>query len=95
MTLLSELNTLRESDPMNLFAEVSKVTEAYCIEHNIPCRRQYTHDELADAFEEVRAAAVEILLLAPAPAEACTDLGENLTGDALARAEQARREDRP
>ena len=73
MSLLSELAALNEADPMNLFEEVSKITEAYCIEHNLPCKRRFTHDELQDAFAAVREAH-RALYVAPAPAEACTDL---------------------
>lgn len=40
----------------DLVAESLKIQEAYCIEHNIPCKRRYTHEELQDAFVEVRAA---------------------------------------
>ena len=58
---------------MNLFEQASKITEAYCIERNIPCKRLYTHDELADAFDQVRAAS-QTLYGQPAPAEACTDV---------------------
>lgn len=61
---------------MDFFAIASKITEAYCIEHNLPCKRQYTHEELEDAFEQVRAAELGVYLPS-APAEACTDLGAN------------------
>lgn len=63
---------------MDFFDEVSKITEAYCIEHNLPCKRRYTHDELADAFEAVKAAATGVNPFDGTPlcpAEACTDLG--------------------
>ena len=58
---------------MNLFDEASKITEAYCIEHNLPCKRQYTHEQLADAIDKVREAS-RALYGQPSPAEACTDL---------------------
>ena len=73
MSLIAELNQLKEADPMNLFDEASKITEAYCIEHNLPCKRQYTHEQLADAIDKVREAS-KVLYGPPAPAEACTDL---------------------
>jgi hypothetical protein len=72
VSLLEALEQLLEDHPMDLFAQASKITEAYCIEHNIACKRLYTHEELADAFELVRAAH-RSLYGQPAPAEACTD----------------------
>lgn len=58
----------------DLVAESLKIQEAYCIEHNIPCRRRYTHEELQDAFVQVRAAHAT-LYGQPIAAEAVTDLG--------------------
>lgn len=40
---------------MSLFDEVAKITEAYCIEHNLPCTRRYSHEELAPYIAWVRA----------------------------------------
>jgi hypothetical protein len=72
LSLIDTLNALLEDHPMKLFEEASKITEAYCIEHNLPCRRLWTHEELADAFEQVRQAHA-YLYGPPAPAEAVTD----------------------
>ena len=72
--LLGALDILKEQDPMNFFEQASKITEAYCVEHNLPCKRRYKHDELLEAFQAVRDAH-RALYVAPAPAEACSDVG--------------------
>jgi len=43
------------------------MTEAYCIEHNLPRKRRYTHDELAAAIQALREAHRQ-LYGPPAPA---------------------------
>jgi hypothetical protein len=73
VSLIAGLDQLKEDEPMNFFVEASKVLEAYCIEHNLPCDRHYTHDQLEDAIQAVRQAHQQ-LYGQPAPAEACTDL---------------------
>ena len=80
MSILTELAALNEADPMNLFDDVCKITEAYCIEHNLPCKRRFTHDELQDAFAAVREAHATLnpfYDVPLCPAEACTDVGES------------------
>ena len=72
--LKDALDALRESEPGTVFDIAARITEAYCIEHNIPCKRLFTHDELADAFQEVRRAE-RTLYCQPIAAEPCTDLG--------------------
>lgn len=62
-----------------LLAEVSKITEAYCVEHNLPCKRFYTQEELAEALQAVRAAHAA-LYGQPVPAEACTEVVATPTG---------------
>lgn len=42
---------------MNVELELRKLTEAYCIEHQIPIRRKFTHTELERSIEQVREAA--------------------------------------
>src|SRR5690242_1811846 len=37
--------------------EVKKLTEAYCVEHNLPIRRQFTHEELEESIQRIREAA--------------------------------------
>lgn len=37
--------------------ELLKITEAYCVEHNIPISRRFTHEELEQSIERVREAA--------------------------------------
>jgi hypothetical protein len=41
---------------MDIELELRKITEAYCVEHNLPIKRQFTHDELESALERVREA---------------------------------------
>ena len=38
----------------NFFREISLVNEAYDVEHNLPCKRQFTHAELAPAIQAIR-----------------------------------------
>ena len=73
MSHLTEALDALEVEPTGFFEAASRITEAYCIEHNLPCVRLHTHDELADAFTEVRLA-YQALYGQPAPAEACTDV---------------------
>lgn len=42
---------------MNVERELRKITEAYCVENNIPIRRQFTHDELEESIRRLREAA--------------------------------------
>jgi len=70
--LLKALETLNDGR-MDLGDYVQRLTEAYCIEHNLPCKRHYTHEQLAGALEDVRSAHQQ-LYGPPTPAEACTDL---------------------
>ena len=72
--LKDALDGLRESEPGTVFDIAARITEAYCIEHNLPCKRRFTHDELQDAFAAVREAH-RALYVAPVPAEACSDVG--------------------
>jgi hypothetical protein len=44
-------NTLDLDD---LGISFAKLAEAVCIEENIPCKRKFTHAELADALRAVR-----------------------------------------
>jgi len=39
---------------MNIELELRKITEAYCIEMNLPIRRQFTHAELEQSLQRVR-----------------------------------------
>lgn len=39
---------------MNLELEVRKLTEAYCISHNIPIKRAFRHDELESALRAIQ-----------------------------------------
>lgn len=36
--------------------ELACLAEAYCVEHNLPCRRHFTHEELEQSIERVREA---------------------------------------
>lgn len=48
---------------MNLELEVRKLTEAYCITHNIPIKRAFRHDELIsalNAINEIEAAKLKV-----------------------------------
>ena len=38
----------------NFFREISLVNEAYDVEHNLPCKRKFTHAELAPAIAAIR-----------------------------------------
>lgn len=38
---------------MNLELEIRKLTEAYCISHNIPIKRAFRHDELISALNAI------------------------------------------
>ena len=49
----------------------AKLAEAVCIEHLIPCRRRFTHNELADYIMLVRETDAR-----PVAAESCTDINE-------------------
>ncbi len=49
---------------MNLELELRKITESYCILHNIPIRRQFTHEELEESMERVQSALTERAALA-------------------------------
>src|SRR5690242_13412489 len=54
----------------NIETEVKKLTEAYCIEHNLPIKRQFTHEELEESIQRIREAAgmldsIEISDLSP------------------------------
>lgn len=42
-----------ESMEMNLELEIRKLTEAYCISHNIPIKRAFRHDELISALNAI------------------------------------------
>lgn len=42
---------------MDLELELRKITEAYCVENNIPIRRRFTHEQLEESIARVRAAA--------------------------------------
>lgn len=37
--------------------EIALITESYCVEHNIPIKRKFTHEELELSIERVREAA--------------------------------------
>jgi hypothetical protein len=63
---------------MNFFSEMQKIDEAYCLEHNLPCKRHFTHAELANAIQAVRNAEAA---KRPIPAEAATELGANFEPD--------------
>ena len=39
---------------MDIELELRKITEAYCIEMNLPIRRKFTHAELEQSIERVR-----------------------------------------
>jgi hypothetical protein len=41
---------------MDIELELRKITEAYMVEHNIPIKRQFTHEELESALKRVREA---------------------------------------
>jgi len=45
---------------MNIDLELRKINEAYCIEHLIPIRREFTHAELERPLEQVREAARQL-----------------------------------
>jgi len=55
---------------------LAKITEAYCVENNIPIKRQFTHEELEASIEQIRHAD-KLLYGQPPAAEPCTDLPEN------------------
>jgi hypothetical protein len=51
---------------MNIELELRKITEAYCVENNLPIRRQFTHQELEQSIDRVRDAAAKAQELTPA-----------------------------
>lgn len=38
----------------NFFREIALMNEAYDVEHNLPCKRQFTHAELEPAIKAIR-----------------------------------------
>lgn len=38
----------------SFFREIAIVNEAWDVEHNVPCKRQFTHDELQPAIKAIR-----------------------------------------
>jgi hypothetical protein len=36
------------------FKEIALMNEAYDVEHNLPCKRQFTHQELEPALKAIR-----------------------------------------
>lgn len=36
------------------FRDIALHNEAYMVEHNLPCKRQFTHQELAPAIQAIR-----------------------------------------
>lgn len=57
---------------LNFERELLLLTEAHLIELNIPCKRRFTHDELAPYIQQVREAAKDVRVIA---AEAGTEIG--------------------
>lgn len=58
---------------------LAKLTEAYCIENNLPIKRRFTHSELEESIDQVRHAGAMLYGL-PVAAEACTELVSTPTG---------------
>lgn len=65
---------------------LAKITEAYCVENNIPIKRQFTHEELEASIEQIRQAD-RFLYGQPPAAEACTDLREHELRPAILKPE--------
>jgi len=36
------------------FKGIELMNEAYAVEHNLPCKRQFTHEELVPAIQAIR-----------------------------------------
>lgn len=45
---------------MDVELDIRKLSEAYCIENLIPCKRQFTHQELEPYLLRIRQAARDV-----------------------------------